>query len=142
MANILDYLDWRGDLTLRQDPFNEVDNLLLSELAFVDFRGIVPAFTGVSVSLREAAESYFARFPRGEKIDMGVLIPDEPGGLDKVLRVLAGANINVEYMYAFLGGRNIHRACMIFRVGDARAAESALGTWGIKILSQDEIASF
>ena len=73
---------------------------------------------------------------------VGVLIPDEPGGLDKVLRVLAGANINVEYMYAFLGGRNIHRACMIFRVGDARAAENALGTWGIKILSQDEIASF
>ena len=73
---------------------------------------------------------------------VGVLIPDEPGGLDKVLRVLAGANINVEYMYAFLGGRNINRACMIFRVGDSRAAENALGTWGIKILSQDEIASF
>lgn len=27
MANLLDYLDWRGDLTLRQSPFNEVDNL-------------------------------------------------------------------------------------------------------------------
>ena len=55
MANILDYLDWRGDLTLKQDPFNEVDNLLLSELSFVDFRGIVPEFTGVTVPLREAA---------------------------------------------------------------------------------------
>jgi len=73
---------------------------------------------------------------------VGVLIPDEPGGLDKVLRVLAGANINVEYMYAFLGGRNLNRACMIFRVGDARAAESALGAKGIKILSQEEIATF
>ncbi|MBR5998004.1 MAG: acetolactate synthase [Deltaproteobacteria bacterium] len=73
---------------------------------------------------------------------VGVLIPDEPGGLDKVLRVLAGANINVEYMYAFLGGRNLNRACMIFRVGDSRAAESALGAKGIKILSQEEIATF
>ena len=88
MANILDYLDWRGDLTLRQDPFNEVDNLLLSELAFVDFRGIVPAFTGVSVSLREAAESYFARFPRGEKIDMGVLVPE---AIPEMLRKMADA---------------------------------------------------
>ena len=73
---------------------------------------------------------------------VGVLIPDEPGGLDKVLRVLAGASINVEYMYAFLGGRNLNRACMIFRVGDSRAAESALGAKGIKILSQEEIATF
>ena len=73
---------------------------------------------------------------------VGVLIPDEPGGLDKVLRVLACANINVEYMYAFLGGRNLNRACMIFRVGDSRAAESALGAKGIKLLSQEEIATF
>ena len=36
MANLLDYLDWRGDLTLRQSPFNEVDNLILAELSFVD----------------------------------------------------------------------------------------------------------
>lgn len=42
MANILDYLDWREDLTLAQDPFNEVDNLILAELSFVDFGGIVP----------------------------------------------------------------------------------------------------
>ena len=42
MANLLDYLDWRGDLTLDRDPFNEVDNLILAELAFGDFRGIVP----------------------------------------------------------------------------------------------------
>ena len=42
MANLLDYLDWRGDLTLAQAPFNEVDNLILAEVSFVDFSGIVP----------------------------------------------------------------------------------------------------
>ena len=31
MANILDYLDWRGDLTLAERGFNEVDNLLMAE---------------------------------------------------------------------------------------------------------------
>ena len=25
MANMLDYLDWRGDLSMTKDPFNEVD---------------------------------------------------------------------------------------------------------------------
>ena len=37
MANLLDYLDWRGDLPLSGDPFNEVDNLILAELSFVAF---------------------------------------------------------------------------------------------------------
>ena len=27
MSNLMDYLDWRGDLTFREAPFNEVDNL-------------------------------------------------------------------------------------------------------------------
>ena len=43
MANIMDYLEWRGDLTFAQSPFNEVDNLILSELVYVEFAGIVPS---------------------------------------------------------------------------------------------------
>ena len=39
MANLMDYLDWRGDLTLEISPFNEVDALILAELSFVDFDG-------------------------------------------------------------------------------------------------------
>ena len=31
MANLMDYLDWRGDLTLAVSPFNEVDALILAE---------------------------------------------------------------------------------------------------------------
>lgn len=42
MANLMDYLEWRGDLTLEKSPFNEVDNLILSQLVYVDFKGIVP----------------------------------------------------------------------------------------------------
>ena len=77
MADLFDYLDWRGDLTLAQAPFNEVDNLILAELSFVDFQGIVPA-TGerAGISIAEAAERFFARIPAGETVDMGVLVPD------------------------------------------------------------------
>lgn len=87
MANLLDYLDWRGDLTLEQSPFNEVDNLILAELSFVDFNDIVPApGQGGSVVLRDAAERFFARFPEGEKIDMGVLVP---AAIPEMLRKMA-----------------------------------------------------
>ncbi len=43
MSNILDYIAWRGDLSLAASPFNAVDNLILSELIYADLKGIVPA---------------------------------------------------------------------------------------------------
>ena len=36
MANILDYLNWRGDLSFEISPFNEVDGLILSYLSYLD----------------------------------------------------------------------------------------------------------
>ena len=70
---------------------------------------------------------------------LGVVIPDTPGGLDQVLRVLADAQVNVEYMYAFLGGRDVDHAYMIFRVEDAAAAASVLAARGIKVVEQEEM---
>ena len=42
MGNIIDYLNWRGDLTFSQAPFNQIDALLLSSLSYANFGGIVP----------------------------------------------------------------------------------------------------
>lgn len=79
MANLMDYLDWRGDITLAVSPFNEVDALILAELSFVDFEGIVPPpEIGRGVPLREAAERYFSC--RGAQ-DIGVLVPDRIIGM-------------------------------------------------------------
>ena len=36
----MDYLRWRGDLTFRQDGFNEVDNLVLCIISYINFRRI------------------------------------------------------------------------------------------------------
>ena len=56
MGNIYTYLKWRGDLDFSERPFCEVDNLVLSELAYMDLSGIVPnAACGGSISLEEAA---------------------------------------------------------------------------------------
>ena len=37
MADMFDYLKWRGDLTFRQDPLNEVDALIFSGLSYVRY---------------------------------------------------------------------------------------------------------
>lgn len=88
MANIMDYLDWRGDLTLRAAPFNEVDALLLAELSFIDFTGLVPPPGGGSaVPLCEAARAWFDRHD-GHAVDMGVLVPDK---IPRMMRAMMSA---------------------------------------------------
>ena len=71
---------------------------------------------------------------------VGVAIPDTPGGLNKVLNVLSDAEVNVEYMYAFLGGKTAEHAYMIFRVADDAAATAALAAKGIHVVDQEELA--
>jgi len=39
-TTVWNYLQWRGDLLLTQDGFNEVDNLLLCIISYIDFRRI------------------------------------------------------------------------------------------------------
>ena len=58
MPNILDYLQWRGDLLFTQDPPNEVDALIFSSLAYIQYGAQVENDPLVPVSLRQAAESF------------------------------------------------------------------------------------
>ena len=55
MANLFEYLSWRGDLSFRQDPVNEVDALVFSGLAYVCY-----SQTGGFQTLSQAAEEFFA----------------------------------------------------------------------------------
>lgn len=66
-------------------------------------------------------------------------IPDVPGGLGQVLSVLYNADVNVEYTYAFLGGKTSNSAYMILRVQDEAAAANALKAGGIRLVDQEEI---
>lgn len=89
MANILDYLDWRGDLSLRAAPFNEVDNLIIAELSFIDFSGIVPAYPRRNIpTLRYAAERYFTYHAHRAE-EMGVLVPG--GNIVELMRKMAAS---------------------------------------------------
>ena len=65
-------------------------------------------------------------------------VPDEPGGLHNLLGEFNAAQVNIEYMYAFLGGEP-GRAYMIFRVTDTAASEKKLTERGLRSLSLSEI---
>lgn len=56
MANIFDYIKWRGDLTLKQSEFNEIDNLILSRFVYFPFDDIMQE--NEIVSIRELGERF------------------------------------------------------------------------------------
>ena len=78
-------------------------------------------------------------FTVGRTFVVGVVVDDNPGGLNAILEILSAYDVNVEYMYAFLGGKDVSHAYMIFRVEDPAAAESALHKHGIRVVDQDEM---
>ena len=41
MANILEYLEWRGDLPLSSVPFNEVDAAILARLSYLPLEAVL-----------------------------------------------------------------------------------------------------
>ena len=69
---------------------------------------------------------------------IAVSVSDVPGGLCKVLECLAEANINVEYVYAFItvSGKN---AYVVIRVEDNEKASEILCEKGITIVTEDDI---
>ena len=69
---------------------------------------------------------------------VGVKISDEPGKLTEVLSVLDKANINLEYLYAFMARTEKH-AYVVLRVEDNEIAESVLKNAGIKLISEADI---
>ncbi len=68
MADLFDYLHWRGDLLFSQDPPNEVDALIFSALAYIRFGGEAEAHPDTPLSVTDAAEGFFALPDHKERI--------------------------------------------------------------------------
>lgn len=64
LANILDYLDWRGDVPFSADPFNEIDGLILSQFCYVNLDGVVSDSIEEMITIPDAFRRY-----RPESVD-------------------------------------------------------------------------
>ena len=69
---------------------------------------------------------------------VGVKIGDQPGKLSKALEVLDKAEINMEYLYAFMARTEKH-AYVVLRVADNAAAEAALEAAGFHIITDADV---
>ncbi len=71
---------------------------------------------------------------------IAVAIEDRPGGLCDTLNVLESANIDIEYMYAFVG-KSENEAMVIIRVEDPEKAARLLIENNIKVLPSENVYS-
>lgn len=69
---------------------------------------------------------------------VGVKIGDAPGKLSGALAVLDKANINMEYLYAFMTRTEKH-AYVVLRVANNDAAETALEAAGYHIITDADV---
>lgn len=67
-----------------------------------------------------------------------VAMDDAPGGLSKILEIFVKNDINVDYMYAFVGTVT-NKALMVVKVNDPDAAVSALANEGISTADAKDI---
>ncbi|MBR6070842.1 MAG: amino acid-binding protein [Ruminococcus sp.] len=70
---------------------------------------------------------------------VAITIPDTPGQLSRVLDILGEQNVNIEYLYAFLG-KSDRSVSFVIRVDDNDAAYAALESGGIIRLTSNDIS--
>ena len=56
--NFVDYCKWRGDLTFKQDQFNEVDNMCFAQIAYCELDGIIEG--SEKKTLKEVSDIFFS----------------------------------------------------------------------------------
>jgi hypothetical protein len=69
---------------------------------------------------------------------IAVGVPDEPGGLEKILGILNKADINVEYLYAF-AEKKVEQAIVVLRTENIDAGIRVLTEGGATVLTPDEV---
>lgn len=60
MADMLDYIRWRGDLPFTVSPPNEVDAVIFSTLSYIPFRGRTVFHPEEAIPFSEAVEEFFS----------------------------------------------------------------------------------
>ena len=69
---------------------------------------------------------------------VAVAVPDQPGGLSKLLGILSSAGIDIEYMYSVFGQNN-GMAYLIFRVSNMEQFQTVLSANGMSAVSGEEL---
>ena len=80
MSNLIDYIKWRGDLSLEEFKFNEVDNLALTRLSYFPLESLMKEEE--EISIKELAERF-------KKKNINVKVPGSKSITNRALMLAA-----------------------------------------------------
>ncbi len=111
-------------------------NIRALSLADTSDFGILRLIVNDHVKAVEALKKH--GFTVGKTDVVAVEVDDRPGGLHHILQILFKANVNVEYMYAFVqqSGNN---AVIIFRFDNLDEAVKVLLENGVKVIDGERL---
>lgn len=66
------------------------------------------------------------------------VIEDRQGAFDKIVSALSRKNIDIQYLYSFMGEKE-PRAQVVIKTGDMEKARRVLSDCGVLLLNDDEI---
>ena len=116
---------------------NEINIRALSVADTADF-GILRLIVDKVDKAKEVLRA--GGFTVGKTNVVAVEVPDRSGGLASVLKVAHEAELNVEYMYAFVN-KSGSNAVLIFRFDDMDKAIAVLEQHAFTLLSGEQICS-
>ena len=131
MGTLYDYINWRGDLSFREAPLNEVDSLIFSLLSYIDLKDIVPAeHDGAKIPIKSAANAFFAKNPDPRKISMGMIVPKD---IIKIFRMVKDTrrfrNVNMKAHVNMIDTkRELQFSATTFMPGDGSILVAYRGT--------------
>ena len=129
MANIVDYLAWRGDLSFEERAFNDVDNVILATFSYLDLTGIVPGPQEGSVSLAEACQGVLDETDGDVNLRVRSLAKLDPVLLVRLAQSKRFGDLRVHDCVDILDeGRSLQFAAVQIDVSDSETYVSFRGT--------------
>lgn len=146
MLNILDYITLRKDLSFSKCPFQEIDALIFSELAYIEWNGIVEA----PIALSEACIRFFQENTGTDFTLKYAYSLHLPQLVKKLRNTIRYQHVELlEYQSIFDEIQEIQFAAVTFRLEDGslfiayRGTDSSMIGWkeDMRMTYQDEVPS-
>ena len=115
--NYFDYVDEYGDYTFEEREFNEVDNVILSMLTYVDYNGIVSENDKDKKSVFCVSKEFFSKHNKSEL--KKAIIPTKMGIklLDKISRTRRYRDVLL-FNYLYVGSPDSQFSALTFDLGN------------------------
>lgn len=114
MANILKYIEEYKNTSFKTVKFNEVDNIILSCLSYIDFLGIV-SHKRKYISLKDAAGEFFEKNTLKEYCKQGIIFKQCYKMLEKMQNTKRYGNLLL-YNYIYVGNEQQQFSALCIRI--------------------------